>query len=121
MCGGGGGGGRLFGSREYPFLELFFEERLCDTINILNLVLQMDSLILVDLRHCFETVKPLCAILANLSVHFLCYLFIYLFIYLFGYLFMYLYIYIFFFLCYWQIYTYLLTYFHLKTSSTRFF
>ena len=37
-----------------------------------------------------ETVKPLCAILANLSVHFLCYL-CYV-IYLFGYLFMYFYI-----------------------------
>ena len=34
------------------------------------------------------TVKPLCAILANLSVHFLCYLFVYLF----GYLSMYFYI-----------------------------
>ena len=52
-----------------------------------------------------ETVKPLCAILANLSVHFLCYLFVYLFIWLFIYVFLY----IFCFLCYWQIHTYLLT------------
>ena len=38
------------------------------------------------------TVKPLCAILANLSVHFLCYLFMlcYLFIWLFIYVFLYL-------------------------------
>ena len=38
-------------------------------------------------RSGIETVKPLCAILANLSVHFLCCV-----IYLFGYLFMYFYI-----------------------------
>ena len=41
-------------------------------------------------RSGIETVKPLCAILANLYVHFLCYL-CYV-IYLFGYLFMYFYI-----------------------------
>ena len=50
-----------------------------------------------------ETVKPLCAILANLSVHFLCYV-----IYLFGYLFMYFYISLSFFFIGKYILTYLL-------------
>ena len=51
-------------------------------------------------RSGIETVKPLCAILANLSVHFYVMLFIWLFIYVF--------LYISFFCFYWQIYTYLL-------------
>ena len=44
-------------------------------------------------RSGIETAKPLCAILANLSVHFLCYVML---CYLFGYLFLYFYISLFF-------------------------
>ena len=63
-------------------------------------------------RSGIETVKPLCAILANLSVNFLCYL-CYLFIWLFIYVFLYISFFFFFYVTVFigkYILTYLLTY-----------
>ena len=59
-------------------------------------------------RSGIETVKPLCAILANLSVHFLCYLFICLFIYLAIYLCIFIYLFLFMLLANTCLLTYLL-------------